>query len=97
MTTKRKHNLVAQKGKLVTRIERQTEDCVFQKSKSRSIFVVLEPPNKIGLRLQGCTKVFWLTAGGLFWAYIKRDANDRLVQKQNNKHNHSQPIRRGRT
>ena len=94
MTAKRKHNLVAKKGKLVTRIERETGDYVFQKSKSRSIFVVLNPPNKVGLRLQGCTKVFWLTAGGLFWAYVKRDVNDRLVQKQNNKHNHTRTVSR---
>lgn len=47
---------------LKRRIKRETSAKIFERSTYRSVIVTLDPPCRIGFRLKGTRRTFWLDA-----------------------------------
>ncbi len=54
-------------------VSRESGGTVYERGKNRPVIVILEPPDVIGFRLKGMSKVYRLTTEGCYMAALKAD------------------------
>jgi hypothetical protein len=68
--------------KLTNSVERETAGTIFERSKLREVIVTLAPPNRIGFRLKGTRRVYWLTSEGCYAMAVKADVDTQRRDRQ---------------
>jgi hypothetical protein len=53
---------------------------IFERSKHRPVIIVLEPPARVGFRLQGTRRTYFLDADTLYMAAVRE--HEREAQKE---------------
>jgi hypothetical protein len=69
--------------KLKTKVERETEATIFERSKHRPVIISFEPPNLVGVRLKGTQRTYLLPADWLYYQVVRAEvSHDRQPRKK---------------
>lgn len=68
--------------KLLKSISRETSARQFERGKQREVIVTLEPPSRLGFRLKGTKRTFYLEAGSCYDLAVRAHLLDQAKQKK---------------
>lgn len=54
-------------------VKRTTGASVHERGKTRPVVIILEPPSRIGFRLAGTRKTYWLEAAACYHVAVKAE------------------------
>ena len=68
--------------KLKSKVERETDATVFERSQHRPVILSFEPPDLVGVRLKRTRRTYYLSAESLYYLAVRAEVSHEQQQRK---------------